>query len=393
MSRRAEKSGPLAGEVYRIPFDGDPKQLPTKDTVGSKAHNLMRLAGCGLPVPPAFVLGTGICRDFLKRGSKALDGLDQILERELQHLGARTGRLLGDAKRPLLLSVRSGAAISMPGMMETVLNVGLTEATLRALIRMIGNPRLAHDCRRRLVQQYGEVVHGIAPERFEKRLEAVLAELEATDVDELGASGLRRIAAAFEEEFESANGKPFPSDPNLQLEAAIEAVFRSWAGARAKSYRKLNRIPEDLGTAVIVQAMVFGNLGPDSGSGVGFTRNPSDGSNELYVDYLSNAQGEDVVSGRRRAMGLADLERRAPAAHRALIDARALLEREFRDVQDFEFTVEDGRLFLLQSRTGKRTPLAALRIAHDLAEEGLISAAEALERLQSIDLAAIENVR
>jgi Pyruvate phosphate dikinase, AMP/ATP-binding domain len=259
----------LADAIHRIPFDGAATQIPNKETVGSKAHNLMRLAGRGLPVPPAFVLGTQICRDYLRRGEAALEGLAEVLDGELQQLALRTGRHFGDVKRPLLVSVRSGAAISMPGMMETVLNVGLTEATLRALIRMTGNPRLAYDCRCRLVQQYGEVVHAIAPARFEARRNAVLAGLGVSEVDELDTGGLGQMAEAFGDEFETATGERFPSDPHTQLEAAIAAVFRSWASVRAQSYRKLNGIPEDLGTAATVQAMVFGNLGPASGSGRG----------------------------------------------------------------------------------------------------------------------------
>ena len=257
---------------------------------------------------------------------------------------------------------------------------------------MSGNPHLAFDCRRRLVQQYGEVVRGIAPARFSSRLNALLAQLGAADVDELDTSGLKTIADAFEDEFQVATGEPFPASPRAQLAGAIEAVLRSWVSPRAQSYRKLNKIPDHLGTAVVVQAMVFGNLSPASGSGVGFTRNPADGSDELYVDYLANAQGEDVVAGRRKAMGLNELERRAPQAFRALLEARSLLEQEFRDMQDFEFTVEEDRLFLLQARTGKRTPLAAARIACDLVAEGLITSAEALSRLDGVDLDAIETV-
>jgi pyruvate,orthophosphate dikinase len=388
---RPRTGASLAGAIHRIPFDGTAAEIPTKEIVGSKAHDLMRLAGRGLPVPPAFVLCTEVCRDYLRRGAEALVGLAEVLDRELQQLGVRTGRYFGDAKRPLLVSVRSGAAISMPGMMETVLNVGLTEATLRALIRTTGNPRLGYDCQRRLIQQYGEVVHAIPPAKFERRRNAMLAELGVSEIDEADTGGLGRIAKAFGEEFETATGKRFPSDPCAQLTAAIEAIFRSWASGRARSYRKLNGIPDDLGTAATIQAMVFGNLGPASGSGVGFTRDPSDGSNELYVDYLSNAQGEDVVAGRRRAMGLAELERRAPQAYRSLVEARPALEQEFRDMEDFEFTIEEGRLFVLQSRTGKRTPLAALRIAHDLAEQGLISKHEALARIDAIELGAIDN--
>lgn len=388
----AKSAGALSARIYRIPYTGPVELIPGKETVGSKAHNLMRLGRCALPVPPAFVLSTEVCRDYLHRGPAALAGLDGVLDAELERLGRATGRYFGDAKRPLLLSVRSGAAISMPGMLETVLNVGLTATTLRALIRMSGNPHLAYDCRRRLVQQYGEVVSGIPPARFAARLNALLAELGTADVDALDTSGLRRIAEAFEDEFAAATGERFPANPRAQLNGAIEAVLRSWSSERAESYRKLNAIPDDLGTAVIVQAMVFGNLSPASGSGVGFTRSPADGADELYIDYLASAQGEDVVAGRRRAMGLSELERRAPDAYRGLIEARKLLEQEFRDMQDFEFTVEENRLFLLQTRTGKRTPLAAARIACDLVAEGLISGPEALARLDGIDLDAIEMV-
>lgn len=382
----------LAKDVYRIPCDGPATQIPDREVVGSKAHNLMRLAARQLPVPPAFVLSTDICRRYLHDGVAALAGLDEVLQRELHQLSDRTGHQFGDTRRPLLLSVRSGAAISMPGMMETVLNVGLTDTTLRALIRMTGNPRLAADCQRRLVQQYGEVVHEIDPARFARRLPSVLSELGATEIEELDTAGLRQVADAFLSEYAFATGQRFPNDPRAQLNAAIEAVLRSWSSTRAKSYRKLNAISDELGTAVIVQAMVFGNLSPTSGSGVGFTRNPADGGDHLYVDYLANAQGEDVVAGRRKALGLAELERRAPDAYQALLKARRLLEQEFSDMQDFEFTVEDGRLFLLQSRTGKRTPLAALRIATDLVDEGLITSKQALERLDTIALDSIESV-
>jgi pyruvate,orthophosphate dikinase len=384
---------PLASAVYRIPFDGHASEIPAKETVGSKAHNLMRIAACGLPVPPAFVLGTEICRDYLRQGAAALMGLGEVLDHELRELGARTGRRFGDAKRPLLVSVRSGAAISMPGMMETVLNVGLNATTLRALTRMTGNPRLGQDCRCRLIQQYGEVVHAIPAARFDAQRDTLLVARGTSEIGELDTRSLAALGEAFDGVFAEATGERFPTDPLIQLQASIEAVFRSWASARAQSYRKLNAIPDDLGTAATIQAMVFGNLGPASGSGVGFTRNPADGSNAIYVDYLANAQGEDVVAGRRRAMDVSELARRASEAHRMLGEARWTLEREFRDMEDFEFTVEEGRLFLLQTRTGKRTPLAALRIAHDLAEEGIISRSEALARIAAVDLDAIETAR
>ena len=376
--------------VCRIPFDGPAKALPARELVGSKAHHLMRIARCGLPVPPGFVFPSQLCRDYLRHGPAALEGIDEILVRELDHLGTLTGRGFGDARRPLLVSVRSGAAVSMPGMMETVLNLGLTEGTLRGLVRMTGNPRLARDCRRRLIQQYGEVVHGIAAAHFDQRASDLLDARALPDVTELDTDGLRELAVAFEQEFEARTGGNFPGDPLAQLRAAIEAVLRSWSSERARIYRQLNGIPDDLGTAATVQAMVFGNLGPDSGSGVGFTRNPATGENELYGDYLANAQGEDVVAGRRRTSGLDELLRRTPQAYQALAGARGVLEREFSDMQDFEFTVEEGRLIFLQSRAGKRTGLAALRIARDMVREKLIRPSEALARLAGIRLDEIE---
>ena len=392
MSAEGRSSGRIAKNVYRVPFDGGPEALPGKDVVGSKAYNLMRIARRGLPVPPAFVLGTEICRLFMLEGTEALKGLEKVLDRELDRLGTLTGRYFGDARRPLLVSVRSGAPISMPGMMETVLNVGMNEGTLRGLVRITGNPRLAQDCRRRFVQQYGEVVHGIEPSAFERKLSETLSAADVSDVEELGIDGLRQISEAFDKEFEARTSKPPPPDPRVQLLAAIEAVLRSWSSERAESYRRLNGISHVAGTAVMVQAMAFGNLGPTSGAGVGFTRDPSTGADEPYVDYLPNAQGEDVVAGRRRSQGLDELERRVPEAFRSLLLARRALEREFADMQDFEFTVENGRFLLLQARAGKRTPLAALRIAHDMVTEGLVEPREALARLEGLDLDAIEEV-
>ena len=376
--------------MYRIPYDGSEDALPSKELVGSKAHNLMRMARSGLIVPPGFVLGTGFCRAYLDHGNAALEGLDELLEHELEALAARTGRRFGDPKHPLLVSVRSGAAVSMPGMMETVLNVGLTETTFRGLLRLTGNPRLAADCRRRLIQQFAEVVHGADPGRFEAILAAKLAEEKLARPEELDCRVLGEIVAAFEALFETIAGQPFPSSPLAQLRASVEAVLKSWMSARATSYRKLNNILDNIGTATIVQMMVFGNAGPASGSGVGFTRNPSDGTRAPYVDYLTNAQGEDVVAGRTSVLGMEELERRAPDAYGQLVRAQDKLEREFGDMQDFEFTVEDGRLYMLQARSGKRTPLAALRIAVDLVNEEAITSEAGLALLRGLDLDAIE---
>jgi pyruvate,orthophosphate dikinase len=390
VSRRSRCNGNNAFSVFRIPLEDQAGELPSKAMVGSKAHNLMRIARCGLPVPPGFVLGTDLALAYLARGRAALHGLEAVLKRELEQLGRLTGRHFGDAKRPLLVSVRSGAPVSMPGMMETVLNVGLTEATLRGLIRLTGNPRLALDCRRRFVQQFAEVVHGVSPLPFQKILDEKLAKEALSRPEELDSEGLHELADEFGECFNASTAQEFPAEPMAQLEASIEAVLKSWMSERAKSYRALNGLSDTMGTATIVQMMVFGNAGPTSGSGVGFTRSPAEGSNALYVDFLVNAQGEDVVAGRRIALGSAALERRAPEAYRQLQLFKGLLEQEFGDMQDFEFTIEQGRLYMLQARTGKRTPLAALRIAHDLVRESSISPADALKRLEGIDLDAIE---
>lgn len=390
MSRKASPSKRPPSPVFRIPFDGTARAaLPSKEIAGSKAHNLMQMARHGLRVPPGFVLGTELCRSYLEHGRIALEGIEDVLSVELERLGSELGRRFGDAKRPLLVSVRSGAPVSMPGMMETVLNVGLTGVAVQGLIRMTGNPRLALDCRRRLIEQFAEVVHGVAPKPFEDLLAARLAADRLTHPHEIDTEGARQIVDGYLEVYETAVGKAVPDDPMQQLVETIEAVLKSWSSRRAESYRRLNQIGASPGTAVIVQAMVFGNSGPLSGSGVGFTRNPSDGSNSIYVDYLPNAQGEDVVAGRRNAFGIDDLQRRLPVVHQELIEGCTTLEKAFKDMQDFEFTVEDGRLYLLQTRAGKRTPLAALRIAHDFVAEKKITISVALTKLEGVDLDAI----
>ncbi|MDX2202659.1 MAG: PEP/pyruvate-binding domain-containing protein [Hyphomicrobiaceae bacterium] len=380
-------------EVHRIPSPSSATPVPDRSVVGSKAHYLMRMARRGLSVPAAFVLATDLCRAYMAHGREALQGLEALIAAEIEALGEATGRRWGDGKRPLLVSVRSGAPLSMPGMMETVLNVGLNRESQRGLLRMTGNPRLVQDCRRRLFAQFGEVVHGIPAGKLAAREAEILQQHAAADCDGLDSEGLGLLAEAFEELIVAETGAALPEDPTRQLMAAIEAVLRSWSSERARSYRKLNGVPDTLGTAVLVQTMVFGNLGPTSGSGVGFTRNPSDGSNAIYGDFLANAQGEDVVAGRRRAEDLATLQWRAPQAYAALMAARGELEAEFKDMQDFEFTVEEGRLLLLQSRPGKRTPLAAVRIAHDLVAEGKLAPAGGLALLGDLDLDGVRDTR
>lgn len=372
-------SAPLPEDLYLIDRDS-PGAVPPAEAIGNKAHNLARMVRIGLRVPPAFVLGTAWCaRADRLRPADWMPAV-QALERA-------TGRRLGDPRRPLLLSVRSGAAVSMPGMMETLLNIGLNDAAVQGLVRNTGNPRLAWDAYRRLVAGFGEVVMGLPAAAFEADLAAITA--TAGDERELDFDAMRRLTQAHLRSLQRLAGQPFPQDPQAQLEAAIGAVFKSWQSEKAQTYRRLKGIDDRLGTAVTVQAMVFGNAGGDSGAGVGFTRHPSTGEPRPWVDYLFNAQGEDVVSGRRSALGHDELQAVAPTVWQELLDGTGRLEAEFGDMQDFEFTVERGRLYWLQTRHGKRTPQAAARIALDLFDGGRIDRAEALQRTTGLDADAL----
>lgn len=362
------------------------------DTMGSKAYGLMRLARLGLNVPPAFVLGTDICREYLAH-AKLPDGTRELLARGLHELEGATGRTFGGRRRPLFVSVRSGAPVSMPGMMETVLNIGLNDQTARGFLRMTGNPRQVQDSYRRLVRDFTEVVREADAAPFEALAEARAAEEGLSSTRDLDSHALAAIAQESLSLSLALTGEPFPQDPMEQLVSAVEAVFSSWMSDKAKRYRALNGIGEDMGTAVTVQAMVFGNTGATSGAGVGFTRDPATGEAQPYLDFLFNAQGEDVVSGRHAVHDTERLPQRLPAVADELMRMKNVLEAEFRDMQDFEFTVEDGRLFLLQTRNGKRMPWAALRMAVDMVHEGLITSAEALKRLDGIALDRLERLR
>jgi len=366
--------------------------VPGPDKVGSKAWHLMRLAEAGLPVPTGFVLGTAWCRAYREAG-RLPEGFREQLAEQVRVLESVTGRALGGRRRPLLVSVRSGAPASMPGMLDTILDVGIGDALAAPMRRDTGNPRLYWDCYRRFVQSFGETVWQVPAGRFEGLLRARLAEEGAADERELDAAALASLTRASLAAVEEACGTPLPQDPLDQLSASVEAVFRSWDSPRATAYRRLAGLDDASGTAAIVQMMVFGNAGAGSGSGVGFTRNPATGEPGLYVDFLEDAQGEDVVSGRRSSFGAAALARRLPAVHRELETVAAVLERLFRDAQDFEFTVERGALWLLQSRPAKRTPLAALRIAADHVREGLLTRAEGRARVAGLDLGAIVEER
>ncbi len=368
-------------------------QTASAATMGSKAYGLLRLARLGLPVPPAFVLGTAVCRDYLARGGRLPDDLHDLVEVGLARLEEATGQRYGAARRPLLVSVRSGAPASMPGMMETLLNVGLTEDTLHGLQRATGNPRQARDCYRRLVRDFMEVVHGAAAAPFDEVAARHCAAEGVSSARELDSGTLARIGAESLEIAVSTSGRPFPQSPAQQLTQAVEAVFRSWESDKARRYRTMRRLDDATGTAVTVQAMVFGNSGARSGAGVGFTRDPATGEKGLYLDFLFNAQGEDIVAGRHAVEETEHLSRRLPHVAAELERIKDVLEAEFRDMQDFEFTVENGRLYLLQTRNGQRTPWAALRIAVEMAREGVIPPAEALAQLKGVKIDRIERTR
>ncbi|HQS22585.1 MULTISPECIES: PEP/pyruvate-binding domain-containing protein [unclassified Acidovorax] len=356
---------------------------PSPETMGAKGYNLHRMTEAGLNVPVALVIGTHYTHApqdcFLPVFSVGLHALEES-----------TGLLFGDDRNPLILSVRSGAPVSMPGMLETLLNIGLSDHTLPGLVRQTGNPRMAWDAYRRLVASYGEVVAGLPASLFEAEITRVT---QGQDERLLDFSQLRQLTRSFLALYETHAGRPFPQDAQEQLSGAIAAVFASWNADKAAEYRRINQIDADMGTAVILQRMVFGNTGGHSGAGVGFTRDPSTGEPRLWVDFLANAQGEDVVSGRRNAHGHATLAAVAPEAWKQLQASAQALEQHFQDMEDFEFTVQDGVLHMLQTRSGKRTPLAAARIALDLLDEGLIDSAEALHRTQAIDAAALGTVR
>ncbi len=356
---------------------------PVAGRLGGKAANLIRLSQLGLRVPPALVLDTAVARDYLRKGAFPPGFRDQLAA-GLTQLEAATGLAFGH-ERPLLVSVRSSPPVSMPGMLESVLNVGLTEAGVSGLIRRTGNPWLAWDTYRRLVLAFADTVQRLSLEPFNDLARAATAAADVDSLQDLDAIAMRQLAMHSADRL-ALTGAPLPEDPVDQVVAAIEAVWRSWTAPRANEYRRLNRLDGDAGTGVIIQAMVFGNSGPRSGSGVGFTRNPATGNDELYVDFVFNSQGEDVVSGRHALTDMPPLAATMPAAWTQLTAAKTRLEQHFRDMQDFEFTIEDGELYFLQTRTGKRGPWAALRIATALAAAGIVERSEALDRLASLDL-------
>ncbi|KRV46444.1 pyruvate phosphate dikinase [Wenjunlia vitaminophila] len=378
----------MSEQAQKFVYDFTEGNKDLKDLLGGKGANLAEMTNLGLPVPPGFTITTEACRVYLESGSEPAALRDEV-SAHLEALERRMGKKLGQQDDPLLVSVRSGAKFSMPGMMDTVLNIGLTDASVSGLAHQAGDERFAWDSYRRLVQMFGKTVLGVDGDLFEEAMaEAKRARGAETDLD-LDADDLRQLVEDFKAIVLKEAGREFPQEPREQMDLAVRAVFDSWNGERARLYRRQERIPNDLGTAVNICSMVFGNLGPDSGTGVAFTRDPASGHQGVYGDYLSNAQGEDVVAGIRNTIPLAELERLDGASYAELLRIMEVLERHYLDLCDIEFTIERGKLWMLQTRVGKRTAAAAFCIATQLVDEGLIDEAEALQRVNGSQLAQL----
>jgi pyruvate,orthophosphate dikinase len=374
--------------VPKFVYDFTEGNKDLKDLLGGKGANLAEMTNLGLPVPPGFTITTDACRHYLDQGTTP-DGLDDEVTSHLRALEQAMGRKLGDHADPLLVSVRSGAKFSMPGMMDTVLNIGLSDESVDGLAKQSGNERFAWDAYRRLIQMFGKTVLDIDGEHFEHAIEAAKKAKGAASDTELNADDMKALTAAYKELVKEHAGREFPQDPREQMDLAVKAVFDSWNSERAVLYRRQERIPADLGTAVSVVSMVFGNLGDDSGTGVAFTRDPGTGAQGVYGDYLQNAQGEDVVAGIRNTVPLQDLERIDKTSYDQLMDIMQTLENHYRDLCDIEFTIERGKLWMLQTRVGKRTAAAAFRIAVQLVNQGMIDLDEALTRVTGEELARL----
>src|SRR5882672_10853669 len=355
--------------------DGNGKM---KDDLGGKGAGLAEMTNAGLPVPPGFTIQTEACREYMRQGGVSAE-VDRQMEEALKHLEKLQGQQLGKGANPLLVSVRSGAKFSMPGMMDTILNLGLNDESVEALAKR-ADARFAYDSYRRLIQMFGNVVLDIEKSEFDEIFDSKKKQKKAKLDTDLDAKALQEVIAEYKKAVKKHAHRDFPQGANEQLVMARDAVFRSWQNDRAKTYRRLNNIDDMLGTAVNVQAMVFGNLGDTSGTGVGFTRNPSTGAKEFYGEFLLNAQGEDVVSGVRTPVPILELERIMPDVFKQLREITTRLENHYKDMQDFEFTIQDRKLYMLQTRNGKRAGLAAVRIAIEMVEEGLITKEEAIFR-------------
>ncbi len=379
----AETAGKTSTETQYVYSFGDGQadgNGKMKDVLGGKGAGLAEMTNAGLPVPPGFTIQTEACREYMR--GKVSAKVDKEMKAALARLEQLQGQKLGAGENPLLVSVRSGAKFSMPGMMDTILNLGLNDKAVEALAKRTSNPRFAYDSYRRLIQMFGDVVLDVPKKKFEHIFDGVKAKKKVKFDYDLTAEALKEIIAEYKKLVKKETGKDFPQNPMEQLVEARNAVFRSWQNERAKTYRRINRIDDWLGTAVNVQAMVFGNLGENSGTGVGFTRNPATGEHAFFGEYLMNAQGEDVVSGVRTPLPISELEKAMPHVYEQLKDITRRMEKHYRDMQDFEFTIQDGKLYMLQTRNGKRTGLAAVRVAIDMVREGLITQEEAIFRVE-----------
>ncbi len=372
--------------IYYFGKKGTDGSKDMKELLGGKGANLAEMTSIGLPVPPGFTITTKVCAEYYARGKRLPRGLMDSVKANIKHIEKETGKKFGSSETPLLVSVRSGAAVSMPGMMDTVLNLGLTDQSLDALANQSGDYRFALDAYRRLIHMFGDVVQGVAHQKFESAFEKIKSRYGAVQDTDMGIKGLEELVKTYKKIYRTTTKKDFPQDPYVQLELAIEAVFRSWNIPRARRYREINDIKGLLGTAVNVQTMVFGNMGEDSGTGVAFTRNPSTGQNKFYGEFLVNAQGEDVVAGIRTPRHVDEMKKWRNDVYIELQGTKRILEKHYRDMQDIEFTIEKGHLYLLQTRTGKRTGKAAVKIAVDMVKERKINQKTALLRVPALDL-------
>jgi len=377
----ATRTKPVTQYVYFFgggKADGNGKM---KDDLGGKGAGLAEMTNAGLPVPPGFTVQTEACREYMRTAGVSKE-VDRQMEEALARLEQLQGQKLGQGDNPLLVSVRSGAKFSMPGMMDTILNLGLNDESVESLAKLSNNPRFAADSYRRLIQMFGNVVLEIPKAAFDEVFDAKKRQKKAKLDTDLDARALKEVIDEFKKIVKKNTKRDFPQNPKEQLVMARDAVFRSWQNERAKHYRRINNIDDMLGTAVNVQAMVFGNLGETSGTGVGFTRNPATGGKEFYGEFLMNAQGEDVVAGIRTPVHISELQKIMPQVYEQLREITTRLENHYRDMQDFEFTIQEGKLYMLQTRNGKRTGLAAVKVALQMVEEGLLTKEEAIFRVE-----------
>ncbi|MCI0402626.1 MAG: pyruvate, phosphate dikinase, partial [Acidobacteria bacterium] len=386
MGKKPGKQGRAGKHVYFFGGGRADGRGDWKDLLGGKGAGLAEMTNAGLPVPPGFTIATTACLDYFESGNRLSPAIERQIEQATARLEKVSGKKLGSVEDPLLVSVRSGAKFSMPGMMDTILNLGLNDHSVEGLARRTSDRRFALDCYRRVIQMFGNIVLQIKKEDFDRIFDDAKHKAGVRTDAELGPESLETVVMRYKELVRKQTGKSFPQEPGQQLKLARDAVFRSWNNPRARTYRRMHRISEALGTAVNVQMMVFGNMGNDSGTGVGFTRNPATGAKEFYGEFLQNAQGEDVVAGTRTPLPMAKLQPLMPAVYKQLARFAQRLERHYRDMQDFEFTIEKGKLYMLQTRTGKRTGRAALKIAYDMVKEKLITPEEAVMRVEPAQL-------